>query len=394
MGTLNSILATLQYATQPSVILRDYQHAAKVFGPDSSGKLPKTKNWFYIYFQIDATVAQSIAKNFKAIGASPYINWHQSANGIATLGIYTRSVKLPNFKFQVNKKNQYNRWSLTTTKIEYDPIDVSFWDDGLSIINSFWYAYYSYMIQDPGYTNWAGNFEINPTANWQPSSGNVSALYNGSDQWANYGLDTIDAQGTNPNFNRTIPFFNSIRIYQFNRAHAKNSSTPTKNTGASYNEFVLVNPIITSFAHDSLDSADSGFMTNKMSIEYETVLYNSGTLSTAIGESGVPAWDAVQHIIDTTPSPLAKPNKIINTISNAVNTVEGGLAVASEIQNNPGGISVLTVLSQAAASATVIDSAASIASSNSPIIAVPVFNNPTVNSQFGGGGLPPATQGS
>jgi len=75
--------------------------------------------------------------------------------------------------------------------------------------------------------------------------------------------------------------------------------------GVQYSEYVLVNPIITSFDHDMNDFSTSDPMTNKMAIDYETVLYNGGFVS----KDEIASWEYVtNNYLDTTPSPLSRKN--------------------------------------------------------------------------------------
>jgi hypothetical protein len=90
-----------------------------------------------------------------------------------------------------------------------------------------------------------------------------------------YGLDN----------NSAIPFFNDITIFQL-----------AKKAWYSYR---LVNPTITSWNHDSLDSSSSTPGEQSMQLAYESVAYNTGFVS-----QGNPPGFAQEHY-DNTPSPLS-----------------------------------------------------------------------------------------
>ena len=61
----------------------------------------------------------------------------------------------------------------------------------------------------------------------------------------------------------------------------------------------LINPIIGSFAHDTLDNADgTGVLANTMQVYYETVLYDSGTVNVG----NIPGFATINY--DKEPSPL------------------------------------------------------------------------------------------
>jgi hypothetical protein len=377
MGTLSQILNSGIQATSSNdgTTLRDYQHASKIFRVNNSSFLPKAKNWFHIFFEIEPSILSFVTSSLNTATTTNRINWNPS--NVPILGILAKTVKLPSFKFDVKKNNQYNRWNLTTTKINYDPIEISFWDDTVDVIRGFWYAYYQFMIQDPKYVDFqmAQTQGINIPYQWVPSTNNLEMLYSTSSNWqgGNYGLDTVNSMGST--LNKVGPFFRSVRIYQFNRQ-------TDSNYGPQYTEYVLVNPIISSFDHDTVDFSSSEFMQNRMSIEYETVLYNSGTLN----NNEIASWDAVtQTFFDTTPSPIAGTNLLLNqtnqlgnvfsnTIQEIISAEQGGL----NINQN----STLTTLNQVIGTSAQVLAAAS-AITNGQISVPTVINN------FGISGLPP-----
>ena len=363
--------------------LRDYQHASKIFRPNNASLLPKTKNWFHIFFQLDRTaVIPSINDALTIATLNNRINW--DSENIPTLGILAKTVKLPNFKFDITKKNQYNRWNLTTTKLNYEPIEISFWDDTIDTIRGFWYAYYQYMIQDPNYVDWQASQQqgINIPWQWNPTTSGASAVYGTSDNWGkHYGLDTAktpyNTNASSIGLIRGRSFFNSIRVYQFNRA-----IDPV--LGVNYTEYVLVNPVISSFDHDTVDFSTSDFMTNKMSIEYETVLYNSGLLE----DDEVASWDAVkQRFFDNTPSPLTNTNPAVSEIGQLRGVLSNSYQLGKQIVQrglNTGQATTASVLTQAIGTAAAINASQNNASESM------LMQVPTVVSGYGSGGLPPS----
>jgi hypothetical protein len=379
MGTLSSVLSSIQYASQSDVTLRSYQHASKIFGPNNNALAPKTKNWFHVYFQVNPAVVTQVNNALSQAVSNHRINWN--ANNLSVLGVLAKNVALPKYKIETQKNNQYNRWSLTPTKINYEPISISFWDDTINVIQHFWYGYYQYMNQDPNFVDWSKKQSqgINvPTPQWSQSSGNVSALY--SSGFYNYGMDTIPTTSNGSalafapgmNFNRTNNFFESIRIYQFNRA--------VNTKGVEYTEFALVNPIITGFSHDDLDSASSEFMVNKMDIEYETVFYNNGYLN----NDEIASWDSVTStLFDNTSSPLGS---VKNTVSQSVSTAQSAVATINNI-SNPGGVTtVATVMSQAKQVSSLTNSVGQLINNGSLSVSTP-------DNGYGTSGLPPLSVG-
>lgn len=371
MSGLSSILSGIP---NPTINLRDYQSAADTFNPNNYSNLPKTKRWFHLYFELNPAAINVVSKTLDPTQTAGRINW--PVNNLAVLGILVRGVKLPNFHFDVRRMNQYNRWSLNINKVEYAPIEINFWDDCVDQMTGFWYGYYSYMVQDPNYTNFfaSQNEGVPVPFEWDQNSGSpqsgYSSLYNNSDAWANkFGLDTqINGQ---EEFGRNQPFFKSIRIYQFNRA------TNTQ-LGSTYNEFVLVNPIISGFNYSDLEYSSPDFMSNSMTIEYETVLFNSGLL----GDDEIASWDAVQQrFFDDKGSPLGNPEtatilKQINTAASQAIVTENQIASVVSLATTPGGIGGSAAELNAVAEASQIGLAT--------VVSVPIVAN-----SFGSGGNPP-----
>ena len=368
-----------QYTT-----LRDYQHANKIFTRNKSALAPKTKNWFHVYFELDPSAINMLDASLSKSVTQGRINWDSSK--IPGFGVLVKTVSLPNFKFDVKKANQYNKWNLTTTKINYDAVDISFWDDTLDFIRSFWYAYYQYMIADASYVNWNsplnGGEGIDVPSQWTPTTSSMSSVYTTS--WDSYGMDTINSSGV---LNRSNPFFRSIRIYQFNR-----DLTPANTTidqGVKYTEYVLVNPLITSFAHDNVDFSTSEFMTNKMSIEYETVLYNSGYITNTNSstlDSEIASWDYIQdNFLDTTPSPLTgfqQPNNHAQ-LGSALQIGASLVSQTVQLATHTGQATAASFLTTAIGSATSVNNLIKNPSGN------PVISVPTVTQGYGTGGNPP-----
>ena len=188
-----------------------------------------------------------------------------------------KSVSLPNFKFDVKKVNNYNRKAINVTRINYDPVNIEFHDDMASTMRGFWYAYYQYYNQDPRYNHGKKATTAEEFSNYKLDQSNVYTPIDKDLQW---GLDTKADTGND--FNRPEPFFKAINIYHFSRNH--------DNQGAHYQEYVLVNPVISSFQHDTLSYSEGQAAKCSMTIEHETVLYNSGI----VGKDQLASWAAVQ----------------------------------------------------------------------------------------------------
>jgi hypothetical protein len=73
------------------------------------------------------------------------------------------------------------------------------------------------------------------------------------------------AGGSTSDDGKAVPFFKNITVFGLNQHN--------------FTAYTLINPVITNFAHDQYNYAEgSGVMQNRMTIDYETVVYNEGAL--------------------------------------------------------------------------------------------------------------------
>ncbi len=344
-----SILSAISNSRNPDVTVRDYQHAAATFAVNNNALLPKTKYWYHVFFQMNQAAYQQISQNLMN-DTEDMVQFEPSFNGLSFLSPLIKSVKLPSIKFETKKHNQYNKWALNTTKVDYDPVTITMHNDASSFIEGFWYAYYQYMIADPKYAMFnsiknEGINYLNTAGTFGSSQGNISPIYCSSNDAINkFGLDTFDASDMTPStlknevFYRNQPFFDAIRIFQFSRAI-------DVELGPTYDEFVLVNPIISSYDHDTLEYSSQDFVTNSMTIEYETVLYNRGYLKPDEDYPDIASWQMIfDYMFDSTPSPLGNVPGSINIINaNQLNvetteTVQSAEALTNTVQTITTGI--------------------------------------------------------
>jgi hypothetical protein len=257
-----------------SPYLRDYQHAAKTFRPNSYENAPKLKFLFHTYFEFNNTVYTN-APNF---------------------GILVKEVKLPSFTMQTEALNQYNRKRIIQTKIRYDPVEIAFHDDNGNNTTSMWEAYYTYYYNDgtrPGQVlrgNRGNNrfFEDTGSSIIDYNSNNIYNESTGGDDHT-WGLS---GGATGPDGSKT-PFFKNITVFGLNQHN--------------FIAYTLINPMITNFSHDQYNyNEGSGIMQNRMTIDYETVVYNQGALDGRSPEDIVTGFGDVTNY-DRTPSPNMSP---------------------------------------------------------------------------------------
>ena len=233
-------------------ILRDYTHASKTFRTNSYQYAPKLKFLFHTYFELNTSLGDQT--NF---------------------GLLVKEIKLPTFGFQTAQMNQYNRKRIVQTKIKYEPIEISFHDDNGNQATKLWEAYYQYYYNDSTKTGsvLANNRGGAPVGQNDYNSRNIyNTSISGDDDWGFTG-------GQNTGNGVKAPFFKNITVFGFNQHN--------------FTAYTLINPIITSFGHDTYNYAEgNGTMTNYGAMDGRS----PGNIVTGFGD---------QAHYDTLPSPIA-----------------------------------------------------------------------------------------
>ena len=247
-------------------ILRDYKHASQLYVADNFNLVPKFGFLFHVFFDI----------NTEAQRADP-------SNPITQeeIGLLVRSIDLPKFSIDTKIHNAYNRPNIVQSKIKYDNINASFHDDSADIIRNFWFDYYNYYYRDADYGE---------------------EIYFKDHKYTT--SEFTPGWGFTPRNRKSIPYLKSIRIYSLH--HKK------------FSEYVLINPLIKSFRHGQHDqTTGDSLLTHDMTIEYESVLYNYGDVS-----SNTVKGFAQLHY-DKTASPLRGKVPFVNA-SDMVHTLGQG----------------------------------------------------------------------
>jgi hypothetical protein len=284
--------------------LRDFQHASRVFRTNGYAYSPKFKFLFHVYFEI----------NTDLIGLKA--QFPQDAH----FGLAVKSISLPGYSFSTSTHNQYNRKRIVQTKINYDDVNITFHDDNANLIRNLWYAYYTYYYKDatkrasdPNTSAYNQRSATDPSfvdeyaTSYKVYDYNRRNIYDPSlmqdTDWGYIGESNLDQQtalGVTLGASKA-PFFKSIEIYGFNQH--------------SFSQYKLINPMITSFKHDTYDySQANGTMQHSMTLAYETVKYSEGAIDgNAIISGGTSrtanasARDFGQDYYDTTVSPISRP---------------------------------------------------------------------------------------
>jgi len=277
--------------------LKDYQHASRLYLDNNYRLSPKNKFLFYVYFNLDRDIP---AGPTGSGGGAAY-----PANSNTELGMLVKSCQLPKFNMGYEEKIQYNKKAYVATRIQYQPINMVFHDDSADTVTAFWKSYYEYNNAD---TVSAGGAVLNNTP-----TATRDNMYDSGQITTQYGMDNAKI--------RKRPFLRSVQIFSL---HQK-----------QFTSYILVNPVISAFSHDDHDQSDgSGTMTHSMTLMYEAVVYNTGTLKL----NPLPGFATLHY--DQEPSPLI--GKGTASILGPGGIFAQGAGVLSDIAN--GNISASTVL--------------------------------------------------
>jgi hypothetical protein len=289
--------------------VRDYTHASKVFRTNGYENAPRFKFLFHVYFNLNTSQIPQLRNIF-------------STPDTSTIGLLVKSIDLPKYKLDTEVLNQYNRKRVIQKKIDYDPINVKFHDDGGDLIRTMWYNYYSYYYKDAnqqyrGQTATNGSIGASATL----SNGfdyNGRDIYNNTravNDWGYVGESYTD--GTNISGGKP-PFFRDISIYGFNQH--------------KFVEYVLINPLISQWSHDTYDySQDNGVMENSMTVNYETVKYYTGAIGASRPDTNVQGF-ADPTYYDQQTSPLSRPGGTRSVLGQG-GLLDAGLGIYSDLQS-------------------------------------------------------------
>jgi hypothetical protein len=226
----NQFLSAVDANTDGKIF--DYAHASQLFVADNYKLSPKYSFLYYVRFETD-----------------PLLTDIPSTSALIETGQLVKSVSLPKFTVETKNLNAYNRTNISQTKIKYDPVTITFHDDGNNTVLDFWRDYYDYYYRDGDYQNKDSDTS---TANYLRDH---KYQFNGSDPQNTWGY-TLRNNGWKQQF------LDNIRLYSLNRG--------------TFTEYILINPMITSFQHGQHTAGENSTLTHTMTVAYETVLYYRG----------------------------------------------------------------------------------------------------------------------
>jgi hypothetical protein len=261
-------------------VLRDFQHASRLYRESDLRLAPKTKFLYHVVFNINSSALKNLGFKYR----------HQNE-----INMLVKSAELPKFTVQSETLNQYNRKKVVQNKIDYQPVTLRFHDDNYGVVGQLWYNYFNYYYGDTSAADNIGAY-------------NRTAMKAKPFIKASYGLDN----------NSTVPFFTSIVIYQLAKK--------------AWYAYKLINPIVTQWNHDTLDSSSSQPAEQSMTLAYESVAYETGRV-----RNGIPNGFSQEHY-DQTPSPYAADPQARRAASDPV-ALGGGTSIFGNASSILGGIS-------------------------------------------------------
>ena len=269
--------------------MKDYRHAARLFVDDNFKLAPKQKFLFHVVFDIDNEVA---------IQNQMLLNNQQFE-----LNMLVKACDLPRYDMNLEERIQYNKKIYPATRVTYSPINITFHDDMADTVNAFWKKYYEYNIADP----------VEIVYKQQATKDDYYDTHRVVNRW---GKDTPVKKGK--------PLLRGIEIFVLHKQR--------------FTSFSLVNPVIGSFAHDSLDAADgAGVMSNVMQVFYETVFYSAGNIK----KGNQPKGFATIHY-DHEPSPLSVLGRGTTSIFGPGGIVDGIGSVIGDVRT--GNVNLGTII--------------------------------------------------
>ena len=282
-------------ALSPKGNMADWAHAARLFTDNEFRLAPKQKFLYHVTLNLNDNVVNKVLPG--------WVQRHTNE-----VNMLVKSVTMPKFDISVETKNKYNRKKNLQTRIDYSPCTITFHDDSNSIVTQLWTAYYNYYYADGTFGSRDGAGAPNQTDRAYDRFNS----YKGREQNGyRFGFDNDSYE----------PFFTSIQISQLARHQ--------------YLTMTLVNPMIESWQHDTLDnSASAEPVQSTMTVAYETVFYADGPIK----EGTSPKGFATDHY-DSTPSPISAGSSA--SLFGSAGVLAGGTSVLGDLASGKADLGTL-----------------------------------------------------
>jgi len=292
--------------------VKDFKHASRLMVTDNYRLSPKYTWLYHVFFDFSSTASYARTKQLET-------------------GMLVRSVSLPRYTVDNKQLNSYNRKDIVQTKLRYPSIEIEFHDDSADVVRHFWFDYLTHYYRDTdlGYKSSSGSEsgQVNPTyyrnSKYRPRVEGGEVFVPGLAEGAT-GLNDFGYTPRKTNQFSTAQYLNAIRVYSL---HQKR-----------FSEYTLINPIITSFQHDTHDSSANGSMRHRMTVDFTSVLYATGDVNT----STVVGFGELHY--DKSPSPLTPQGGGVESILgpggfvNAIDTILSESGIGGDRGTNAAGI--------------------------------------------------------
>ena len=292
--------------------VKDFKHASRLMVTDNYRLSPKYTWLYHVFFDFSSTASYAKTKQLET-------------------GMLVRSVSLPRYTVDNKQLNSYNRKDIVQTKLRYPSIEIEFHDDSADVVRHFWFDYLTHYYRDTdlGYKSSSGSEsgEVNSTyyrnSKYRPRAEGGEVFVPGLAEGAT-GLNDFGYTPRKTNQFSTAQYLNAIRVYSL---HQKR-----------FSEYTLINPIITSFQHDTHDSSANGSMRHRMTVDFTSVLYATGDVNT----STVVGFGDLHY--DKSPSPLTPQGGGVESILgpggfvNAIDTILSESGIGGDRGTDAAGI--------------------------------------------------------
>jgi len=298
--------------------LKDYAHASKTFLTNGYELAPKNKFLFHVYFNLNTAEIPVLRTAFPQ-------------DDVTAIGLMVKTFQLPNFQIDTETLNQYNRKRIIQKKINYMPARIEFHDDGGNITRNLWYNYYAYYYKDPNQQyldapNSNGRLgPLNSPPSFTYQTRDTYAARRDVNDWGYIGESYDQSSAGSPggfaggdDSSGKPAFFKDITIYGFDQHE--------------YSMYVLINPMIKEWAHDTYDySQGNGIMQNTMTVEYETVKYYTGAIGRSRPDTNVKGFaDPARY--DTKPSSISRPGYTATVLGQG-GLLDTGIGILEDLQS-------------------------------------------------------------
>jgi len=208
-------------------------------------RIPRIKYMYYANFGVN-TQALTMFPSLKNISG-----WQ---NGIS---FKIKGIDKPSVDLQVRELNQYNRKRYAYVKTEYKPVTITIYDTVDNAPFDLWIQYFAYYF---------GDVRLKSPTTMQSSP--VDSVFDDSTGW---GLRPLTEQ---------ISFFTTLDLYAlYNKKYTKTS---------------YLNPKISTIDWGAYESSDSSLAEIRMTLEYETLQYDSGDIDAGLAAQF--GFDASQYL--------------------------------------------------------------------------------------------------